>query len=113
MSVFVIYMKDGAKMMRPILKKEDYLALRDGGSQKSNLQRIRAGEEKLKNELVQMVYSCLPNDDGSLKGSKRLSSTVGMDVDHIPRDEMESVKTRIMEKKDDLGLLMLEESARG
>ena len=113
MSVFVIYMKDGAKMMRPILKKEDYLALRDGGSQKSNLQRIRAGEEKLKNELVQMVYSCLPNEDGSLKGSKRLSATVGMDVDHIPREEMEAVKTRILAKKDEVGLLMFEESARG
>ena len=76
----MIFMKDGAKMMRPILTREEYLAQRDGGDQKPYLKRIRAGEEKLKNQLVQTNYSCLPNEDGSLKGSKRLSTTVGMDI---------------------------------
>ena len=28
-----------------------------------------------------MNYSCLPNEDGSLKGSKRASMSVGMDID--------------------------------
>ena len=31
MSVHVIYLKDGAKMMRPVLNREEYLRLRDGG----------------------------------------------------------------------------------
>ena len=109
----MIYYKDGAKMMRPILKREEYLAMRDGGEQKPFLKRIRAGEENLKHQLVQMNYSCLPNEDGSLKGSKRLSSTIGMDIDHIPKDEMEAVKVRILDKKEELGLVMMEESARG
>ena len=60
-----------------------------------------------------MNYSCLPNDDGSLKGSTRMSSTVGMDIDHVGADEMESLKEHILSKKDELGLLMLEVSARG
>ena len=77
------------------------------------MKRIRAGEEQLKTELVQMNYSCLPNEDGSLKGSKTMSTTVGMDIDHIPKDEMQTVRERILSKKDELGLLMLEESARG
>ena len=42
-----------------------------------------------------------------------MSNTVGMDIDHIPKDEMQTVRERILSKKDELGLLMLEESARG
>ena len=109
----MIYIKDGAKMMRPILSREEYLAQRDSETQKMLMRKVRGGNEKMKTALVQMNYSCLPNEDGSLKGSKRMSSTIGMDVDHIAAEEMEPTKQRILEKKDELGLLMLEESARG
>ena len=115
MSVHMIFMKDGA---------EEYLAQRDGGDQKPYLKRIRAGEEKLKNQLVQTNYSCLPNEDGSLKGSKRLSTTVGMDIDFVaPKDlsaeeqrawlseRMAEVPELVMSKKDELGLKMFEQSA--
>ena len=113
MSVHVIYIKDGAKMMRPVLTREEYLSLRNGGEQQQLVQRIRAGEEALKHKLLQMNYSCLPNDDGSLKGSTRMSTTVGMDIDHLTADEMPAVRERILGKKDELGLKMMEESARG
>ncbi len=114
MSVFEIYKGDGgAKFMRPIQTREEYLKLRNGGCQHDYLNRIRKGEENLKYNLVQMNYSCLPNEDGSLKGSKKMTTTVGMDIDHIPADEMQSVRERILTKKDEIGLLMLEESARG
>ncbi len=109
----MIYIKDGAKMMRPILTREEYLAQRDSETQKMLMRKVRGGNEKMKTALVQMNYSCLPNEDGSLKGSKRMSSTIGMDVDHIAAEEMEPTRQRILEKKDELGLLMLEESARG
>jgi len=113
MSVHMIYYKDGAKMMMPILTKEEYMAIRNGGEQRERVKRIRQGEESLKHKLVQMNYSCLPNEDGTLKGSARMSSTVGMDIDHIPAEQMQAVRERILGKKDELGLLMLEESARG
>ena len=109
----MIYYKDGAKRMRPVLTREEYLSLRNGGEQRQLVQRIRKGEEGLKHKLVQMNYSCLPNEDGSLKGSKTMSTTVGMDIDHLSKEEMPTVKERILAKKDELGLLMLEESARG
>ena len=109
----MIYYKDGAKMMRPVHSREEYLVLRNGGEQQQLVQRIRGGEDGLKASLVQMNYSCLPNDDGTLKGSKRMSSTVGMDIDHLTAEEMPKVKECILQKKDELGLLMLEESARG
>ena len=113
MSVHMIYYKDGAKRMRPILTREEYLSLRNGGEQRRLVERIRAGEEGLKSKLVQMNYSCLPNEDGSLKGSKMMSTTVGMDIDHLSKEEMPTVRERILQKKEELGLLMLEESARG
>ena len=112
MSVHMIYYKDGAKMMRPVLTREEYLALRDGGEQRAIVAAVRAGDEQRKSRLVQMNYSCLPNADGTLKGSTTMSTTVGMDIDHVAPEEMQPIRTRILDKKDELGLQMLELSAR-
>ena len=124
MSVHVIYYKDGVKMMRPVLNREEYLRLRDGGYQKPNLSRIRQGEVKLKGDLVQMNYSCLPNEDGTLKGSKRASMSVCMDIDFKApeglseeekkawlREQMAKVPELVMSRKGELVPLMLERSA--
>ena len=113
MSVHIIYYKDGAKWMRPVLSRPEYLALRNSGDQIANVAAIRGGDEARKQRLVQMNYSCLPNDDGTLRGSTRMSSTVGMDIDHIAPEEMLPLRQRILAKKEELGLLMLELSARG
>ena len=113
MSCHMVYVKDGAKMMRPIHTREEYLALRGSSEQQQTVAAIRSGNEALKHKLVQMNYSCLPNDDGSLKGSQRMSTTVAMDIDHLSAEEMPLVRDHILEKKDELGLKMLEESARG
>ena len=112
MSVHVIYYKDGAKMMRPVLTREEYLALRGSEKQHEVLKTVREKDERQKNRLVQMNYSCLPGEDGALRGATRLSTTVGMDVDHIKAEEMTAVRDRILARKDELGLLMLERSAR-
>ena len=121
----MIYYKDGAKRMRPVLTREEYLSLRNGGEQRRLVERIRAGEEGLKSKLVQMNYSCLPNEDGSLKGSKTMSTTVGMDIDFVaPKDlsaeeqqiwlseRMVGVPELVLGKKDELGLKMLERAWR-
>lgn len=117
MSVHVIYYekrgKKSVKMMRPVTTREEYLALRDSTKQRNLLKAVRNGDEKKKMQLVQMNYSCLPNADGTLAGSTTMSNTVGMDIDHIAPEQLESVKQRILSKKDELGLLMLEKSARG
>ena len=113
-------------MMMPVLSKEEYMAIRNGGEQRERVKRIRSGEESLKHKLVQMNYSCLPNEDGSLKGSTRMSNTVGMDIDWtpspLPREGEEQLAARkeewlqkvpelVLSKKDELGLMMLEKSA--
>ena len=111
-------------MMRPVLNRDEYLRLRNGGQQKSNLSRIRQGEVKLKGDLVQMNYSCLPNEDGTLKGSKTASMSVCMDIDFKApeglseeerkawlKEQMARVPELVMSRKDELVPLMLERSA--
>ena len=112
MSVHVIYYKDGAKFMKPVLTREEYLQLRGSEKQREVLKTVREKDERQKKRLLQMNYSCLPGEDGALRGATRLSTTVGMDVDHIKAEEMTAVRDRILAKKDELGLLMLERSAR-
>ena len=99
--------------MRPIESRESYLTLRGSRKQKSTVMAVRNGDETQKTHLLQMNYSCLPGEDGKLKGATQPSNTVGMDIDHIKAEELESVKERILSKKEELGLLMLELSARG
>ena len=124
MSCHMIYYKDGVKMMNPVLTREEYLAIRNGGEQRDRMKRIREGEVELKRKLVQMNYSCLPNEDGSLKGSTRMSNSVGMDIDFVAPKELsaeeqkawlderlKSVPQLVLSKKDELGLQMLEHSA--
>ena len=113
MSVHMIYYKDGAKRMRPVLNREEYLNLRNSGEQLAIMKELKAGNYSRKHRLLQMNYSCLPNEDGTLKGSTRMSTTVGMDIDHIAPEDMQSVMQGILGKKDELGLLLLERSARG
>ena len=102
MSVHVIYMQDGAKHMRPVTSRTEYMQLRDSKMQKTILKQVRDGFPSMKSQLLQMNYSCLPNEDGTLKGSKRMSTTVGMDVDHIPEGQMEAVRERILAKRQEL-----------
>ena len=106
MSVHIIYYKNGAKIMRPVADEKEYRLLRDSVRNKY----------ADKHHMVQMNYSCLPNADGTLKGSTRISKSVGMDIDFDPKaadyeQRMASVPDVVMGKKEELGLLMLERSA--
>ena len=113
MSCHVIYYEDGAKKMRPVLTAAEYRNLRNTTKQQAIVSCIRQGDCRMKQRLIQMNYSCLPHADGTLKGSTTPSTSVGMDVDHIEPSELQAVRERILTKKDELGLLMLELSARG
>lgn len=106
MSVHVIYYQNGAKIMRPVADEKEYRQLRDS-------ERNKHAD---KHHMVQMNYSCLPNENGALKGATRLSRSVGMDIDFDPKaadyeEKMASVPNLVMSKKEELGLLMMERSA--
>ena len=118
MSVHLIYYQQGHKMMEPVATEEAYRRYRDSQAQQRWVETIRHPQPETdvsaaKRKLVQFNYSCLPTEDGCLKGAKRLSKSVGMDIDHLSADEVNLVAATAIEKKDELGLLMLERSARG
>ena len=125
MSCYFIQYVQGAKMMRPVQSKEEYLKLRDSDRQKWLVSEIRKGKkdgskskeeiDKMKRQLIQFNYSCIPSEDGHLKGVKTPSMSFGMDIDFDPEDpdyekKMAEVPRVVMEKKDELGLLMMERS---
>ena len=118
MSVHVIYYQQGHKMMKAVETEEAYHRYRDSQTQVRNLTLIRHPQEDTdvaaaKRKLVQFNYSCLPTEDGCLKGATRLSKSVGMDIDHLSDDEVNAIAATAIDKKEELGLLMLERSARG
>ena len=118
MSVHLIYYQQGHKMMEAVATEEAYRRYRDSQAQQRWVETIRHPQPETdvsaaKRKLVQFNYSCLPTEDGCLKGAKRLSKSVGMDIDHLSADEVNLVAATAIEKKDELGLLMLERSARG
>ena len=118
MSVHVIYYQQGHKMMKAVETEEAYRRYRDSQTQVRNLTLIRHPQEDTdvaaaKRKLVQFNYSCLPTEDGWLKGATRLSKSVGMDIDHLSADEVNAIAATAIDKKEELGLLMLERSARG
>ena len=125
MSCFYIQYVQGQKILRPVRSKEEYLKLRDSDRQKWLVSEIRRGlkdgsmskEEiaKLKRQLLQFNYSCIPGEDGHLKGVKTPSMTFGMDIDFDPEDpdyekKMAEVPQRVMEKKEEIKPKMLERS---
>ena len=118
MSAHLIYYQQGHKMMEAVATEEAYRRYRDNQAQQRWVETIRHPKPETdvsaaKRKLVQFNYSCLPTEDGCLKGAKRLSKSVGMDIDHLSADEVNLVAATAIEKKDELGLLMLERSARG
>lgn len=95
MSVFRIIYRDGKKVMLPVTCREEYLALR-------NSEQNRRAD---KMHMLQCNYSCIPGEDGLLRGCKTLSDTVGMDIDEPIDTDL------VLQKKEELGLLMFENSA--
>lgn len=122
MAVNRIILRDGKKVCIPITKKEEYIALRDSKYNADCVEKARKGEmlkdkngneKSYKTRLEQFNYSCIPNEDGTLKGAVQPANSVGMDVDFNEAEigKIPEVVERILAKKDEIGLLMLERSA--
>ena len=122
MAVNRIYYKDGKKYCVPVTSKKDYFLLRDSKYNLECVEKARKGEmlkdkdgneKSYKTRLEQFNYSCIPNEDGTLKGAVQPANSVGMDVDFNEAEigKIPEVVERILAKKDEIGLLMLEKSA--
>ena len=105
-------------MMRAITSREEYIELRNKPSNVEYTSAARLGNPEAKRRMIQFNYSCLPAEGGKLKGAKTISNSVGMDIDFakdLSADELVNATKimigRVLQMKDDLGLLMLERSA--
>ena len=134
MAVNRIILRDGKKVCVPITKKSEYMALRDADFNRKCVEKARNGEtfttrsgeqKSYKTLLEQFNYSCYPNEDGTLKGTTKPADSVGMDIDlcvpgQLPegvtkekwiQDEILNISKNILDKKEEIGLLMCERSA--
>ena len=111
--VNLIYQKNGkgAKYARPIKDSKEYIALRNAPDNAKSFYDARGGDEAAKAQQIQFCYNdLLP--DGKLKGCCHPSSTFAHDIDCGDAAEQERIKTVLLEKKDEIGLLELSGSAR-
>lgn len=134
MAVNRILYRDGKKVCIPVLTRKEYFSLRDSKYNYECVEKARKGETftgkdgkpcNYKVNLVQFNYSCYPNEDGTLKGTTRPADTVGMDIDfkapeQLPegiteekwlQDEILNTCKNILDKKEEIQLLMCERSA--
>lgn len=118
MSVHLITFQDNKKVMRAVRTREEFSVLRDTDRQRNLTAAARNGDAQAKRQLLQFNYSCVPSEDNAfLKGSKTPSHSVGMDIDFDTAapdyaQKMQNVPRLIYEKRKELGLLLLERSAR-
>ena len=111
MSVNLVYLKDGAKMTRPVLSREEYFKLRNTPENAKNFYDARGGNENAKGNQVQFCYNdLLPN--GVLAGCCHPSSTFAHDIDCGDQEEQQRIKEVLLAKKEEIGLLELSGSAR-
>ena len=134
MAVNRIRYRDGKKICIPVKNRTEYMALRDADFNRKCAEKARngmtfttkSGEQKsYKTLLEQFNYSCYPNEDGTLKGTTKPADSVGMDIDlHVPeqlpegitqekwiQDEILNISKNILDKKEEIGLLLCERSA--
>lgn len=106
------------KFLQQIPGREELSTLLDTKKQREIVAATRGdvltNEQKniTKRGLEEIAINCLPNPDGTLKGSRRLSNKVGADLDDVPESQAAEVEKRIMQRKDEVGLLGLQRSAR-
>lgn len=91
------------------------MKLRESGEQTACLTKARNGNKKAKLRLMQFNYSLAGAEPFALKGYDIVGKTVGMDVDFDPEAKdyekrLKEAPQLILDKKEELGLVLLERS---
>lgn len=100
------------KVAQPVENREQFVALRNSEGNLHNLALARQGDDAAKAKLVQLAYN-LGHVDGRLAGCKSIGSHFFHDVDCYDPEQSAQLKDLILAKKDEIGLEMLEQSAKG
>ncbi len=112
----ITYTKDGngrnKKVARPVKDRAELMAMRNSKENLELLARARQGDGEAKAKLLQLAYN-IGHVDGLLAGCESQGSFFFHDVDCYDAEQSVAIRNLIMEKKDEIGMLMLERSAGG
>ena len=100
------------KLAHPVKDRKALLAKRNSAKNLKLLEKYHQGDAKSKGKLLQLAYN-LGYVNGPLAGCKSIGSFFFYDVDCYDKEQSEVLKNQILEKKDAIGLVMLEKSAGG
>ncbi len=100
------------KLAHPVKNRKALLAKRNSAKNLKLLEKYHQGDTESKGKLLQLAYN-LGYVDGPLAGCKSIGSFFFYDVDSYDKEQSETLKNQILEKRDAIGLVMLEKSAGG
>ena len=108
----ITYNSKRQKLATMVKDREEFLALRNSSENIANLAKARQGDDAAKKDLVQFAYN-LGHVDGLIAGCKSIGSYFFHDIDCYDKEQSEAICKQILDKKDEIGLMMLEKSASG
>ena len=116
-----IIIKNGAKMLRPVLSREEDMAERNSALNVENYTKVLKGDKQAKMRQPQRCYNLFAEDECLLKGCARVSSTVAVDYDIDPQGksdeelqaEVSSYVSAVLAHKQSIGLLGGERTRKG
>ena len=108
----IYYDNKNHKFAARVKNREELMALRNAPENLDNLAKAQKGDHEAKTKLLQLAYN-IGHVEGALAGCKSIGSYFFHDVDAYGSEESERIKNLILEKKDEIGLKMLERSASG
>ena len=110
--IYKIYYEGKRKFALHIKNREELMALRNAAENVAHLSEAKRGNQEEKKKLLQLAYN-IGHVNGPLAGCKSIGSYFFHDVDCYDEAHSERIKRLVMEKKDEIGLRMLERSASG
>ncbi len=110
--IYRITYKNKRKFAKAVKNREEFLAIRNSRENLECLAKARQGDAKAKADLAQFAYN-LGHVDGLIAGCKSIGSYFFHDIDCYDKEQSEAICQQILDKKDEIGLMMLEKSASG
>ncbi len=110
--IYRITYKSKRKFATAVKNREEFLAIRNSRENLDNLAKARQGDDAAKKKLEQFAYN-LGHVDGLIAGCKSIGSYFFHDIDCYDKEQAEAICKQILDKKDEIGLKMLEKSASG
>ena len=108
----LVYKVGGVKYCRPIKSSEELIAACNSPENVKNWDEYRkTNDKRYKENLVQTNFNCQVSEATPLKGIQTVSPFVFYDIDCNDKEECREIIKMLLEKKEELGLVEIAESA--